>query len=238
MSRPGGTSASRVLVVEDDPSLRRPLTLTLTAHGYDVDSVDTGRAALARITEQPPDVVVLDLGLPDMDGADVVRRLRPAFGMPVLVLSARDSQAEKVRVLDAGANDYITKPFGMEELLARVRVALRQASPPGAPQPEVVTGAFTVDLVAKRVRDADGAAVALTPTEWGVLELLARRPGQLVTQRELLQQLWGPGFEKHTHYLRVYMGQLRRKLEPDPTHPRHLLTEAGRGYTLDPAGHP
>lgn len=234
---PVSGSSTRVLVVEDDARLRRPLTLTLASRGYDVVGVETGRGALASIAAQTPDLVVLDLGLPDMDGFDVLDRLRAGIAVPVLVLSARDSQAEKVRLLDGGANDYITKPFGMDELLARVRVALRQASPSGAPQPEVVTEAFTVDLAAKRVRDAAGAPIALTPTEWGVLELLARRPGQLVTQRELLQQMWGPGSEKQTHYLRVYMGHLRRKLEPDPTHPRYLLTEAGRGYTLDPTGH-
>lgn len=225
----------RVLVVEDDPRLRQPLTLTLRAKGYDVVAVDTGRDALAAVAGERPDLIVLDLGLPDMDGLRVLQHLRPGFTMPVLVLSARDSEAEKVRLLDAGANDYVTKPFGMEELLARVRVALRQEASARADQ-EVVTDAFTVDVAAGRVRDADGLAIALTPTEWGLLELLARQPGRLVTQRELLQQLWGPGFEKQTHYLRVYMGQLRRKLEPDPANPRYLVTETGRGYMLDPAG--
>ena len=234
---PVSGSRMRVLVVEDDAKLRRPLTLTLASRGYDVVGVETGREALASIAAHTPDLVVLDLGLPDMDGFDVLDQLRTGFAMPVLVLSARDSAAEKVRLLDGGANDYITKPFGMDELLARVRVALRQGSPTGAPQPEVVTEVFTVDLAAKRVRDAAGTPIALTPTEWGLLELLASRPGQLVTQRELLQHVWGPGFEKQTHYLRIYMGHLRRKLEPDPTHPRYLLTEVGRGYTLDPTGH-
>ena len=225
---------SRVLVVEDDPRLRQPLALTLTAHGYDAVAVATGEAALHSVTAQPPDVIILDLGLPDMDGAQVVERLRGSFTMPVLVLSARDSDNDKVRLLDAGAHDYITKPFSMEELLARVRVALRQGAPAVA-GPMVANAAFTVDLGAKLVHDAAGAVVRLTPTEWGLLEILARRAGRLVSQRELLQQLWGPGYEKETHYLRVYMGQLRRKLEPDPADPRHLLTEPGRGYRLETA---
>jgi two-component system KDP operon response regulator KdpE len=170
-----------------------------------------------------------------MDGAQVVERLRGSFTMPVLVLSARESHNEKVRLLDAGANDYITKPFSMEELLARVRVALRQGAPAVASR-VVATAAFTVDLGAKQVHDAAGNVVRLTPTEWGLLEILARQAGRLVSQRRLLQQLWGPGYEKETHYLRVYMGQLRRKLEPDPADPRHLLTEPGRGYRLETAG--
>ena len=225
----------RVLLVEDDPRLRQPLTLTLQAKGYDVAAVGTGRDALAAVAGERPDLIVLDLGLPDMDGLQVLQHLRPGLTVPILVLSARDSETEKVRLLDAGANDYVTKPFGMQELLARVRVALRQAGPDAAYR-AVVTDAFTVDLAAGRVRSADGAAIALTPTEWGLLELLARQPGRLVTQRELMQQLWGPGFDKQTHYLRIYIGQLRRKLEPDPTNPRYLMTETGRGYTLDPAG--
>ena len=228
---------SRVLVVEDDPRLRQPLTLTLTAHGYDAVSVATGEAALHNVAAQPPDVIILDLGLPDMDGAQVVERLRRSFTMPVLVLSARESHDEKVRLLDVGANDYITKPFSMEELLARVRVALRQGAP-AVPSPVVATAAFTVDLGTKQVHDGAGTVVRLTPTEWGLLELLARQAGKLVSQRELLQQLWGPGYEKETHYLRVYMGQLRRKLEPDPANPQYLLTEPGRGYRLQTAGHP
>lgn len=226
----------RVLVVEDDPRLRQPLTLTLTANGYDALAVATGGAALDSVTAHPPDVIILDLGLPDMDGSCVIERIRESFAMPVLVLSARVSHREKVRLLDAGANDYITKPFSMEELLARVRVALRQAAP-AAGSPVVATDAFTVDLGANQVRNADGAVIRLTPTEWGLLELLARRAGRLVTQRELLQQLWGPGYEKETHYLRVYIGQLRRKLEPDPANPRHLLTEPGRGYRLETSGY-
>lgn len=226
----------RVLVVEDDPRLRQPLTLTLKAHGYDALAVATGGAALESVTAHPPDVIILDLGLPDLDGACVIERIRELlFAMPVLVLSARVSHDEKVRLLDAGANDYITKPFSMEELLARVRVALRQAAP-AAGSPMVATDAFTVDLDAKQVRSTDGEVIRLTPTEWGLLELLARRAGRLVTQRELLQQLWGPGYEKETHYLRVYMGQLRRKLEPDSANPRHLLTEPGRGYRLETSG--
>jgi two-component system KDP operon response regulator KdpE len=226
---------SRVLVVEDDLRLRRPLSLTLTAHGYDVIAVPDGRSALAEAAARTPDLVLLDLGLPDMDGAQVIERLRARAAMPILVLSARDAQAQKVRALDAGADDYVTKPFGMDELLARLRVALRRTRP--AEESSVVaTESFSVDLAAKRVRTNEGLDVRLTPTEWGVLELLARQPGALVAQRELLDHVWGPGHHDQVHYLRVYMAQLRRKLEVDPAKPRHLITVPGRGYRLEPGG--
>ena len=222
---------SRVLVVEDDARVRRPLTLTLTSHGYDVVAVGDGRSALTAAAEQVPDLVVLDLGLPDMDGNHVIERLRTWAALPILVLSARETQDEKVRALDAGADDYVTKPFGMEELLARIRVALRRARLEDD-SPLVVTDAFVVDLAAKRVRDHEGTDVKLTPTEWAVLEALAREPGTLISQRDLLDRVWGPQYAKETHYLRVFMGQLRRKLEPDPGQPRHLLTVPGQGYRL------
>jgi len=226
---------SRVLVVEDDVRLRRPLTVTIAAQGYDVVSVADGRSALKEAAEHTPDLVVLDLGLPDMDGAHVIERLRARAAMPILVLSARDSQTDKVRALDAGADDYVTKPFGMEELLARLRVALRR-SRPAEDSPIVTTEAFTVDLAAKRVRTKERSDVRLTPTEWGVLEVLARKPGVLVSQRELLDHVWGPEYHEEVHYLRVYMGQLRRKLEVDPSKPRHLITVPGQGYRLEPGG--
>ena len=226
---------SRVLVVEDDLLLRRPLTLTLGAQGYDVVSVADGRSALEEAAVRVPDLVVLDLGLPDMDGAQVIEQLRAWSAMPIVVLSARDSQTEKVRALDAGADDYVTKPFGMEELLARIRVALRR-SRAGEESPVVATESFTVDLAAKRVRTKEGSDVRLTPTEWGVLEVLARKPGMLVAQRELLDRVWGPEYRDEAHYLRVYMGQLRRKLEVDPARPRHLITVPGQGYRLEPGG--
>jgi two-component system KDP operon response regulator KdpE len=223
---------SRVLVVDDDPQLTRALRITLHAAGYDVSSAADGRTALAKTAEDHPDLVVLDLGLPDLDGTDVLAGLRPWFTGPVLVLSARADSHDKVGALDAGADDYVSKPFDMGELLARLRALLRR----GGPEPDdpvVRTDHFTVDLAAKQVT-VDGAVVRLTPTEWGLLSILVRAPGRLVGQRQLLQSVWGPAYERETHYLRVYMAQLRRKLEPDAAHPRYLLTEPGMGYRFTP----
>lgn len=224
---PAGCAVTRILVVDDDPTLLRALTINLRARHYDVDAVATGGAAL-RHAANHPDVVVLDLGLPDLDGVDVVRGLRGWSAVPIIVLSARDAQAAKVDALDAGADDYVTKPFGMDELLARIRAALRRAAP-GIPAPVVVTESFTVDLANRRVT-RDGANVRLTPTEWQLLGILVRNPEKLMTHRELLTEVWGPGFEDQANYLRVYMAQLRRKLEAQPSRPRHLLTEPGIGY--------
>ena len=193
-------------------------------------TADDGRAALRAAADDHPDVVVLDLGLPDLDGTEVLAGLRPWFPGPVLVLSARSDSRDKVDALDAGADDYVTKPFDMGELLARLRALQRR----GAPEPEepvVRTDHFTVDLAAKQVT-VDGAVVRLTPTEWGLLSELVRAPGRLVGQRQLLQAVWGPAYEKETHYLRVYMAQLRRKLEPDPANPRYLRTEPGHGLPV------
>ncbi len=222
---------TRVLVVDDDAALRRALTINLRARRYDVDAAADGRQAL-RLAAAAPDVVVLDLGLPDMDGVEVVRGLRGWSDVPIIVLSARDSQAAKVDALDAGADDYVTKPFGMDELLARIRASLRRATPASA-DPVVVTQSFTVDLPSRRVTRG-GADVRLTPTEWQLLDRLVRSPGMLVTQRELLREVWGPGFEDQSNYLRVYMAQLRRKLEAEPSRPRHLITEPGIGYRFVP----
>ncbi|HWS58164.1 MAG TPA: response regulator [Actinotalea sp.] len=222
---------TRILVVDDDPTLLRALTINLRARHYDVDPVATGGAAL-RHAANHPDVVVLDLGLPDLDGVEVVRGLRGWSTVPIIVLSARDSQAAKVAALDAGADDYVTKPFGMDELLARIRAALRRAAPV-LPAPVVVTESFTVDLANRRVT-RDGADVRLTPTEWQLLDVLVRNPGKLMTQKELLTEVWGPGFEEQANYLRVYMAQLRRKLEARPARPQHLLTEPGIGYRFAP----
>ncbi|SFO46593.1 two-component system, OmpR family, KDP operon response regulator KdpE [Geodermatophilus obscurus] len=223
---------SRVLVVDDDPQLARALRITLRAAGHEVVVAPDGRAALREAASAHPDVVVLDLGLPDLDGTEVLAGLRPWFAGPVLVLSARADSTDKVRALDAGADDYVTKPFDMGELLARLRALLRRG-PGGPDEPVVVTDAFTVDLAARQVT-IDGAAVRLTPTEWGLLSELVRAPGRLVGQRELLRAVWGPAYEKETHYLRVYLAQLRRKLEPDPAHPRYLRTEPGMGYRFTP----
>ena len=222
---------TRVLVVDDDRALARALAINLKARSYDVDVALTGRDALATASKRPPDVVVLDLGLPDMDGLEVLQGLRGWTSVPVLVLSAREEQAEKVAALDAGADDYVTKPFGMDELLARLRAAVRRRAP-AADEPVVVTEHFTVDLAARRVTTAAGE-VRLTPTEWHLLEVLVRSPGRMVAQKTLLQEVWGPAYETESHYLRVYVAQLRRKLEPDPSHPVHLLTEAGMGYRFE-----
>jgi two-component system KDP operon response regulator KdpE len=218
----------RILVVDDDRQLLRALRINLSARGYEVVVAADGANALNAASRQPPDLVVLDLGLPDVDGVEVVEGLRGWSTVPVIVLSARDQEQSKVRALDAGADDYVTKPFGMDELLARVRAALRRGSP--VPQePVVTTEAFTIDLAARRVT-RDGANVRLTPTEWHLLEVLVRNAGKLVPHRQLLQEVWGPKYESETNYLRVYLAQLRAKLEPDPARPRHLLTEPGMGY--------
>jgi two-component system, OmpR family, KDP operon response regulator KdpE len=219
---------THVLVVEDDRALRQALAINLRARQYDVTAVDDGTAALAAAASHPPDVVILDLGLPDMDGNEVIEGLRGWSQAPIIVLSARTTQGDKVVALDVGADDYMTKPFGMDELLARLRAALRRAgSDPDAPVVE--TNSFTIDLATKQASTPAGP-VHLTPTEWHLLEVLIRHEGKLVSRRDLLQEVWGPAYETETNYLRVYMAQLRRKLEADPSHPRHLITEPGMGY--------
>jgi two-component system KDP operon response regulator KdpE len=221
-----------VLVVDDDPQLLRALGINLRARGYDVEAAPNGAAALAIAGCHPPDLVIIDLGLPDLDGVEVVRGLRGWLTIPILVLSAREAQRDKVVALDAGADDYITKPFGMEELLARLRAALRRVTP--LPDMTLVqTEAFTLDLAGKRVTLPAGE-VRLTPTEWHLLEILVRHQGKLVSQRHLLHEIWGPSYERETNYLRVYIAQLRRKLEPDPTRPRYIFTEPGLGYRFEP----
>ena len=223
---------TRILVVDDDPALLRALAINLRARHIEVDVAADGATALRHAASAPPDLVVLDLGLPDMDGVEVVAGLRGWTSVPIVVLSARDSQWAKVDALDAGADDYVTKPFGMDELLARIRAALRRATPSPV-EPVVTTGAFMIDLAARRVT-RDGAVVRLTPTEWHVLEVLVRNPGKLVTQQQLLREVWGPAYDDQTNYLRVYVAQLRRKLEPTPARPRHLVTEPGIGYRFEP----
>ncbi|GAA2252320.1 response regulator [Streptomyces atrovirens] len=224
---------TRVLVVDDDPAIVRALVINLRARSYEVDSAHDGAGALRTAAARHPDVVVLDLGLPDMDGVDVLRELRSWSRVPVLVLSARHASGEKVQALDAGADDYVTKPFGMDELLARLRAAVRRAEPAGDGGDVVVeTTGFTVDLAAKKV-NRDGKDVRLTPTEWHLLEVLVRAGGRLVAQKQLLKEVWGPSYGTETNYLRVYMAQLRRKLEADPSHPKHLITEPGMGYRFE-----
>jgi two-component system KDP operon response regulator KdpE len=221
---------TRVLVIDDEPQILRALRINLSVRGYEVHTAATGVEALRVAAEHKPDVVVLDLGLPDMSGIEVLEGLRGWLTAPVIVLSARTDSSDKVEALDAGADDYVTKPFGMDEFLARLRAAVRRgATSVDTDQPVVETASFTVDLAAKKVTRG-GVDVHLTPTEWGMLEMLVRHRGKLVGRDELLKEVWGPAYAKETHYLRVYLAQLRRKLEDDPSHPKHLLTEAGMGY--------
>jgi two-component system KDP operon response regulator KdpE len=223
---------TRVLVVDDEPQILRALAANLRARGYAVDLAGTGEAALTLAQRHRPDAVILDLGLPGMDGLDVIEGLRGWTDVPIVVLSVREREAEKVAALDAGADDYVTKPFGMGELLARLRAALRRAAPTDE-DAIVETPHFRVDLAAKRVTDASGQDVRLTPTEWAIVELLVRHPGKLVSQRQLLHDVWGPQYDTETNYLRVYLAQIRRKLEPDPARPRYFLTEPRMGYRFE-----
>ncbi|WP_406339242.1 response regulator [Streptomyces sp. NBC_00649] len=225
---------TRVLVVEDDPQLVRALVINLQARQYGVDPAPDGATALRLAAARQPDAVVLDLGLPDMDGTDVIKALRGWTRVPILVLSARRASDEKVAALDAGADDYITKPFSMDELLARLRAAVRrtEAAPLAPDIVLVTTDEFTIDLLAKKA-SRGGHDVRLTPTEWHLLEILVTNPGRLITQKYLLQEVWGSARSSKTNYLRVYMAQLRRKLEIDPAHPRHLITEPGMGYRFE-----
>ena len=230
---------NRVLVVDDEPQIVRALAINLRARKYDVHTATTGSEALAAAAAHPPDLVILDLGLPDMDGVDVIAGLRGWTQAPVLVLSGRSDSADKVEALDAGADDYLTKPFGVDELLARLRALSRRTPDRVEDQPVVRLGNAEVDLAARRVtvRDDDQVVeVRLTPTEWHLLEVLARHPGKLLSQKQLLHEVWGPGYENAHGNLRLYMAQLRRKLEPDPARPRFLRNEPGMGYRFDPDG--
>jgi two-component system, OmpR family, KDP operon response regulator KdpE len=216
-----------VLIIDDEVQILRALQINLNARGYSTVTAFTGHNALEQAAQHSVDVIILDLGLPDLDGVEVIRRLRRWNKVPIVVLSARHGSDDKIQALDAGADDYVTKPFGMGELMARLRAALRRGSPTDVPVIE--TAGFTVNLATKQVTRR-GVAVRLTPTEWNILELLARNSGALVTHEEILRQVWGPAYAEETGYLRVYLAQLRRKLEADPANPRHLLTETGLGY--------
>ncbi|HEX2247377.1 MAG TPA: response regulator [Arthrobacter sp.] len=223
---------TNVLIVDDEPQILRALQINLNARGYQTLPAADGASALDQAARHAVDVVILDLGLPDMDGIDVIRGLRGWTDVPIIILSARHASDEKVDALDAGADDYVTKPFDLNELLARVRAATRRVG--GAPEsPTVETADFEISLIDKRVT-RNGEAVRLTPIEWNILELLARNPGRLISQQQVLTHVWGPAYTKETQYLRVYIAQLRRKLEPDPAKPRYLLTEAGMGYRFEP----
>jgi two-component system KDP operon response regulator KdpE len=224
---------SRILVVDDDDQLRRALRINLAARGYEVLLAGDGTSALQTAGRTPPDLAIVDLGLPDLDGVEVVRGLRGWTSVPIIVLSARDDQAGKVEALDAGADDYVTKPFGLDELLARIRATLRRATP-RPDSPTITTADFTIDLAAKRLTTAAGEEVRLTPIEWHMLEVLGRHPDKLVTQKQVLREVWGPAYESETGYLRVHLANLRRKLEPDPSRPRYLITEPGIGYRFTP----
>jgi two-component system, OmpR family, KDP operon response regulator KdpE len=241
---------TRVLVVDDEPQILRALRINLHARQYDVVTAGTGRAALDAAADAHPDLVVLDLGLPDMDGVDVIRSLRTWTQVPIVILSGRINSAAKVDALDAGADDYVTKPFSVEELLARIRAVTRRTTEPELIEP-IQLGRWTVDLSDHLIYetlpanvDADNSQlektriqarqVHLTPTEWQLLQALVRHPGRLVSQRQLLQEVWGPTYVDQTHYLRQYVKALRQKLEEDPTRPRHLITEPGMGYRFQP----
>jgi two-component system KDP operon response regulator KdpE len=227
---------NRVLVVDDEPQILRALSINLRARAYEVHTASSGREALHIAAAHPPDLVILDLGLPDLEGVDVIQGLRGWSSVPILVLSGRTDSSDKVQALDAGADDYLTKPFGVDELLARLRALSRRTGRPES-EPTVQLGQATVDLAARRVSVTDGDTVTdvrLTPTEWHLLEVLVRHPGQLLSQKQLLAEVWGAGYENAHGNLRLYMAQLRRKLEPDPARPRFLLNEPGMGYRFDP----
>ena len=224
---------SRILIVDDDPQLVRALTVSLRARGYEVDAAGDGRARWRLPPAGGCDLVILDLGLPDLDGVDVIHGLRGWTQVPIIVLSAREGQRDKVAALDAGADDFVTKPFGMDELLARMRASLRRMSADDG-QPTLETESFTVDFAAKRVTRPDGET-RLTPIEWRLLEILSRHPGKLITQRQLLHDVWGPGYESETNYLRVYIAQLRRKLEPEPS---RATSSPNRGWATASSHNP
>jgi two-component system KDP operon response regulator KdpE len=224
-------SAIRVLIVDDEPQIRRFLRTSLSAHGYRVIEASCGREAIALTTTERPELLLLDLGLPDMDGLQVISRLREWSSVPIIVVSVRGQEAEKIAALDGGADDYVTKPFGMGELLARLRAALRHRLQTEVEEPLFRCGAQSVDLL-NRLVTVDGREVKLTRKEYDLLRTLVTHAGKVVTHQYLLREVWGPGSLYETHYLRVYVGQLRQKIEPDPTQPRYILTEPGVGYRL------
>jgi two-component system KDP operon response regulator KdpE len=220
----------RVLVIDDEPQIRRTLAVNLQARGYDVELAADGATALTVAARAKPDVVILDLGLPDLDGLEVLHGLRGWSTVPIVILSARENERDKVAALDAGADDYVAKPFGMDELVARLRAALRRSTVAQPDEAVVETPDFTIDLAQKTVTTPAGEAVHLTRTQWSIVELLSRNAGRLVTHPQLLRAVWGPGYETETNYARVFMAQIRRKLEPDPSRPRYFITETGMGF--------
>ena len=227
------SEVARVLVVDDETQIVRALTVNLQALGYEVDSAGTGEDALRKAADHRPDAVILDLGLPGIDGVEVIHGLRGWTQVPIIVLSVREEEREKIAALDAGADDYVTKPFGMGELVARLRAALRRSLDSDQSAPLIETPAFIIDLAAKRVTRPDGEEIRLTPTEWGIVEVLASNQGKLVSQVQLLKDVWGPNYGEETNCLRVFMAQIRRKLEPDQGIPRYFITEPGMGYRFE-----
>jgi len=221
---------ARILVIDDEKQIRRLLKVSLTEHGYEVEDAPSGGEGIRQALTYKPDLVLLDLGLPDMDGLELVRRLREWSKVPVIILSVREAEDEKIAALDAGADDYVTKPFGMGELLARIRAALRHAAGAGT-EPVLAFDDLVIDVAHRRVT-VRGQEVKLTPTEYELIKNLAAFAGKVLTPRQLLRAVWGPAAENETHYLRVYVGQLRRKIEADPSRPRHIITEPGVGYRL------
>ena len=220
----------RVLVIDDEPQIRKLLKVSLGAHGYDVHESMSGMDSVVQAADIKPDLVILDLGLPDIDGKEVVRRLREWSDVPILILTARDQEKEKIDALDAGADDYITKPFSMGELLARMRVSVRRSAHVGE-DPVIQCGDLSIDLAQRRVT-VDAQEIKLTPTEYDIIKILAQNAGKVLTHRQLLKAVWGDTYSDDTHYIRVYIGQLRRKIEPNPTQPRYIVTESGVGYRL------
>jgi two-component system KDP operon response regulator KdpE len=221
---------ARILIIDDETQMRRLLRVALDAHGFDLEEASSGREGLEKVAVFKPDLVVLDMGLPDLEGIEIVRRVREWSPVPIIILSVRDQEHEKVAALDSGADDYVTKPFGMGELLARIRTALRHAAS-SDDEPILSFGDLVIDLAYRQV-SIRGEDVRLTPTEYELLKNLALHRGKVLTQRQLLRTVWGPGYEQEVHYLRVYIGQLRHKIEDDPSRPGHLITEPGVGYRL------
>lgn len=220
----------RVLVIDDEPQIRKLLKVSLQAYGYTLDEADTGKDGINRTAIFKPDLIIVDLGLPDIDGKEVVKQIRDWSGVPIIILTARDQEQEKIEALDAGADDYVTKPFGMGELLARLRVCLRRSAE-NENEPVLTCGGLKVDLVLRRVT-VDDREIKLTPTEYEIIKIMAQHAGRVLTHKQLLKAVWGNSYNEDTHYIRVYIGQLRRKIEADPAQPRYIITESGVGYRL------
>lgn len=220
----------RILVIDDELQIRKLLRVSLSAHGYQIEEAATAGDGITMTTMTKPDMIILDLGLPDMDGKEVIKKIREWSQVPIIILTARDQEQEKIEALDAGADDYVTKPFGVGELMARMRVSLRRAAQ-SEDEPVITCGDLSIDLALRRV-SVEGREVKLTPTEYDIMKVLAQHAGKVMTHKQLLKAVWGTAFNEDTHYIRVYIGQLRRKIEANPTQPRYIITESGVGYRL------